>query len=124
MADYLPKFKPGQAVTFTAATPLIGGHLVTVSGEYAVTHAAAASKHVAGVAAQDAKVGDHVAVYSGGVQRCVVAGTAIVAGDRVFLAADGCVAKAGSLAIGVALTGGAAGKLVDIDFGAPVAQGA
>jgi hypothetical protein len=32
MADYLPKFKPGQAVTFTASADVTGGRLVAVTG--------------------------------------------------------------------------------------------
>ena len=50
MADYLPKFKPGQSVTFTASAEVIGGRLVVITGDRTVGPAGADSSAVVGVA--------------------------------------------------------------------------
>lgn len=115
MADYLPLFKPGAAVTFSASTAVTGGRLVEITGDRTVAHAAAASTKVAGIAAHDAAVGDHVTVYSGGVQRPVASG-AIAAGDRVAPAADGKVATGTTGTIGLALAAAADGETVQVRF--------
>lgn len=104
MADYLPKFKPGQAITRTASATVTGGRLITVAG----AHAAADSTTWLGVASHDAANGDSVGVYCDGVQK-LTASAAIAAGDRVKCAAAGKVATltAGSDAydrlVGIAL---------------------
>lgn len=108
MADYLPKFKPGQAVTLTVgATAVVGGRLVEVSGDSLVIPAGADSAKVAGVAGFDAATGESVTVFTrgGGVHR-LVASAAIAAGAQVISAAAGKVATvgAGSNPVGVALT--------------------
>lgn len=116
MAEYLPLFKPGDAVTHRADSAVIGGRLVQVAGPRAVEHTDADGLAV-GVAAFDAAAGDDVTVYglSGLVHRLVAAG-AITAGAAVSAAADGKVAVDAEAEnpIGVALTGGAADSTVQI----------
>lgn len=87
MGDYLPKFKPGQAITRQASATVTGGRLITVAG----AQAAADSTTWLGVASHDAASGQNVGVYTDGVQR-LTASAAIAAGDRVKCAADGKVA--------------------------------
>lgn len=108
MADYLPKFTPGQAVTFTAgATAVVGGRLVELSTANTVVPAGADSAKVIGVAGFDAKTGEHVTVYTraGGIHR-LVASAAIAVGAKVIAAADGEIATigAGANPVGIALT--------------------
>jgi predicted RecA/RadA family phage recombinase len=119
MADYLPLFRPGHQVTYTAKAAVVGGQVVVVSGDRQVSPSSGASAAVVGVAGCDAAVGQRVTVESDGVQ-LLTASTAVAAGDLVSAAANGAVAKlAGSpvdptLAIGVALTSAAAGAPVQI----------
>lgn len=87
MGDYLPKFKPGQAITRQASATVTGGRLITVAG----VHAAADSTTWLGVASHDAVNGGDVGVYCDGVQK-LTASAAIAAGDRVKCAATGKVA--------------------------------
>lgn len=110
MADYSPKFKPGQDPTLTAAAAITGGQLVYVSGANAVTPTAAAVATWAGVARQDAAIGEKVVVTRGGVQR-IVASAAIAAGARVIPAALGriaTIAADATVVVGTALTAAAA----------------
>ena len=108
-ADYVPKFIPGAAVTYTAEADVIGGRVVEVTGDRAVSHAGAASTKAVGVAARDSKAGDRVLVHhlNGQVHRLVTAG-AVAAGDRVATAANGKVATATENTVGLALTSAAA----------------
>lgn len=120
MVAYLPKFLPGEAVTFTASADVIGGRLVAVSGDRAVAPAAADSATVVGVAGFDAKAGELVTVYTraGGVQRLTASG-AIAAGAKVASAAAGKAQTIGSLtnAIGIALEAAAAtDDVIDVLF--------
>ncbi len=117
MAEYLPKFKPGQAITLTASVTITGGQLVIVTGDGTVGPATAASPAVVGVAAFDTASGSRVTVYAGGVQRIVASG-AITAGARVDAAAAGKVASAanGITNIGLALSTAADGALCDVQF--------
>lgn len=115
MADYLPQFSPGDAVTFTASADVTGGRLVEITGDRTVAHAAAGSTKVAGVAGFNAAEGELVTVYSGAVQRPIAAG-AIAAGDRVAAAADGKVATAESGTIGLALAAAADGETASVRF--------
>lgn len=117
MAQYTPKFKPGEAVTFTASADVIGGRVVEVTGDRAVAHAAAGSAKVVGVAGFDAKAGDSVTVFAGGVQRPTASG-AIAAGAAVAAAASGLVATTadGAGRIGLALEAAADGEPVQIQF--------
>ncbi|WP_336642331.1 capsid cement protein [Microbacterium sp. MMO-56] len=120
MADYLPKFKPGQAVTFTASADVTGGRLVAVTGVRTVGPAGADSAAVAGVAGFDAVAGERVTVFTraGGVQQLVAAGV-IAAGAKVSAAADGKVQTVGSTVnpIGLALEPAAANNdVIDVLF--------
>lgn len=110
MADYLPKFKPGQAVTFTASADIVGGREVAVSGNWTVATAGADAIAI-GTAAFDVLSGEKVTVFlrGGGVHSLIAAG-AIAAGARVITATGGKVATiaSGSNPIGVALKASAA----------------
>lgn len=120
MADYLPKFKPGQAVTFTASADVTGGRLVEITGNRSVGPAGADSAKVAGVAAQDTKAGESVTVYTraGGVHGLVASG-AVAAGAKVSAAATGKVQTVGSTEnpVGLALEAAAADNdVIDVLF--------
>lgn len=120
MADYLPKFKPGQAVTFTVGADVTGGRLVAVTGTRTIGPAGADSAAVIGVAAVDAVAGDKVTVFTraGGVHQLVANG-AIAAGVKVSSAATGKVQTVGSTTnpIGLALEAAANdGDVIDVLF--------
>lgn len=118
MSDYLPKFKPGQAVTYTASANVTGGQVVEVTGDRTVGPAGAGSVKFVGVAAHDAKTGAPVTVFSGGVQRPLASG-AVDAGDNVVCAAGGKVVTANVAAgtsVGIAVSTAADGKPVSIFF--------
>lgn len=128
MADYLPLYKPGQAITRSVSADVTGGQLVMVSGSGTVAPASASTPAWVGVAAFDAKTGDRVNVLKGGVQRVTASG-AITAGDQVVAAANGQVstlaAASGAVAadinnarsvVGTALSTAANGALVEVDF--------
>ncbi len=84
MSDYLPKHKPGEAITLTATAVVAGGQVVTIAG----APAGADSVTWLGVASQDAAIGQRFGVYLGGVQR-LTASAAIAAGALVKCAAAG-----------------------------------
>ncbi len=111
MADYIPKFKPGSAVTFTASADVTGGRLVEITGNRAVGPAGADSAKVFGVAARDTEAGDTVLVYGPGIHT-LTASAAVAAGAQVAAAADGKVAGTGTNFIGIAIT--AAAKADDV----------
>lgn len=111
MADYLPKFHDGVAITLTASDTVTGGQLVAVTGDGTVGTAGSDSTAVVGVAGFDVESGDRLTVYRHGVQR-LTAADAITAGAPVASAADGQVSASGSNHIGVALT--AASKKGDV----------
>lgn len=120
MADYLPRFTPGEKVTFSASAAVTGGRLVVVSGAYTVAHAGADAANVVGVAAHDAAIGEDVTIWTraGGVQR-LVASAAIAAGARVISAATGKAATigAGANSLGIALQAAAADNdVIDVLF--------
>ena len=120
MPDYLPKFKPGQAVTFTASADITGGRLVEVTGNRAVAHAGADSAKVVGVAGFDAKAGERVTVFTraGGVH-ALTANGAIAAGAKVSPAASGKAQTVGATTnpIGLALeTATADNDVIDVLF--------
>lgn len=120
MADYLPKFKPGQAVTFTASADVTGGRLVAVTGNRTVGPAGADSAAVVGVAGFDAKAGERVTVFTraGGVQQLTANG-AIVAGVKVSSATAGKIQTLGTTVnpIGLALEAAAADNdVIDVLF--------
>jgi hypothetical protein len=92
MAEYLPIYKPGQALTLKASAGITGGALVAVSGAGTVATAGAASAAWLGVAAFDASTNDNVTIHCGGVQSLTASGS-IAAGDPGGLrwrGSDGC----------------------------------
>lgn len=128
MAEYVPLFKPGQAITSQASAAIVGGRLVAVSGSGTVAETAGATTAWVGVAAFDAASGDKVTVHCGGVQKLTASG-AITAGDQVISAAAGRVASlaaaAGATAgdinsarqvVGIALSTAADGGSVQIQM--------
>lgn len=127
MADYVPLFKPGQAVTSQASAAVTGGQLLHVTGDGTVGPATAASAAWVGVAAQDAAAGgDQVGYYCGGVQRITASG-AVTAGNLLVAGAAGTVAALAAVTtptaadvtntraiVGIALTTAADGALVEV----------
>lgn len=117
MADYLPLFKPGGTLTYTASAAITGGQLVEVTGSGTVGPAGAGSLKVVGVAGHDAANGDRVTIHTGGVQRVNAAAGGVTAGDILAAGAAGTVAPIGAGAfgtkIGIALTTAAAGVAVE-----------
>lgn len=120
MAEYLPLYKPGQAITRQASGTITAGQLVRVSGSGTVAATTAASDDWLGVAGFDAVSGDKVTVFSSGVQRCVATGT-VTQGDLVEGATAGTVATHTNgtndvNVVGLALTTATAGNLVEVAF--------
>ena len=115
MAEYLPVYKPGQAITLKASAAVTGGQLVEITGNGTVGPAGAASTKVVGVAAFDAAVNALVTVYSGGVQGPVASG-AVTAGDVVQAAAAGLIATGTTAPLGIALSTAASGAVVRVLF--------
>lgn len=92
MAEFLPKYKPGQTWTAKTSADVAAGQLLAVSGDGTVAVAGANSIAVVGVAAFDAKSGDLVTVASP-KQAVLTSSGAISAGDQVVPAANGAVSK-------------------------------
>lgn len=120
MAEYLPLYKPGQAITRSASGTITGGQLVIVSGSGTVAASTAATHTWLGVAAFDAGSGDTVTVLSGGVQKVTASGS-ITAGNTVEAAAAGAVAAHTNGTndvniVGVALTTATNGNPVEVMF--------
>lgn len=119
MAEYLPVFKPGQAVTLKASATVTGGQVVAVTGSGTVGPAGAASVAWVGVAANDAATNDNVTIFSGGVQSLTASG-AITAGAAVATGAAGTVATSATPTsaeiVGIALTTAANGAKVRVAF--------
>lgn len=128
MAEYLPIYKPGQALTLKASAAITGRQVVAVSGSGTVAPAGANSTAVVGVAAFDAATNDNVTIFAGGVQ-AVTASGAITAGDLVVSAAGGQVSTLAAVTtptaadvtntraiIGTALTTAANGAVVRVQF--------
>jgi predicted RecA/RadA family phage recombinase len=120
VADYLPKYRPGEALSPTASADVIGGRLVSLTAAWAVGPSGADSAAVLGVAGFDAKAGETVTVYTraGGVQRLTASG-AIAVGAKVSAAAAGKIQTLGSTSnpIGLALQAAAAdGDVIDVLF--------
>jgi hypothetical protein len=119
MAEFLPTYKPGQAVTSTASATITGGKLVAVSGSGTVATAGAASTAVLGVAAFDAVTNDKVTVYCGGVVEVTASG-AITAGSPVIAGAAGSVVASATppagQQVGIALTTAADTALVRVQL--------
>lgn len=120
MPDYLPKFRPGTAVTFTASAAVTGGRLVSLTGPRAVGPSGNDFAAVIGVAATDARAGDEVTVYLRGAGvHTLVANAAINTGMKIISGPDGKAAPigAGVNVIGLALTtAAAANDPIDVLF--------
>ena len=114
MADHLPKFKPGQAVTFTAGGTITGGNVVEVgAANRTVVVAGAASAKAIGTAGHDAIVGDKLVVHLAGPVDTAVSAAAIALGAKVEAAAAGKIQTATTgLVLGIALTAAGAGDVV------------
>ncbi len=117
MAEKVPVFTPGQAITRQASAAITGGQLVMVSGPGTVAPSAAASTAVLGMAGFDVASGDQVTVHKGEVLPLVASG-AIVAGSPVISAAAGRVAASAAppagQQVGIALTTAADGGIVEV----------
>lgn len=120
MAENLPIYRPGQAMTYKASATVTAGQVVAISGDGTVAPAGATSKAVVGVAAFDAAVNDNVQVHAGGVQNCTASG-AITAGDPVVAGAAGTVVSSATPAagtqVGIATSTAADAAKVRIQFG-------
>jgi hypothetical protein len=120
MAERLPVYKPGQALTLKASATITGGQLLAISGSGTVAPAGAASTAVVGVAAFDAVTNDNVTVYAGGVIECTASGAVTAATPLIAGAAGTVVASATPPAgqqVGIALTTAADTALVRVQFG-------
>jgi predicted RecA/RadA family phage recombinase len=120
MAEYLPLYKPGASLSYTASATITAGQLLEVTGSGTVGPAGAASLKCVGVAAFDAASGDRVTIHAGGVQKIVAAAGGVTAGDIVAAGAAGTVAAIGAGAfgtkIGIALTTAAADAAAEIQM--------
>lgn len=128
MADYVPLFLPGQAVTgYTASAAITGGRAVKVSGDGTVANSAAAADIIVGVASQDFASGDKVGFFGRGTVHRLIASGTVTAGDLVNSAAAGQVATLAAVStptaadvtntrsiFGVALTTATTGNVVEI----------
>lgn len=93
MADYVPLFLPGKAVTgYTASAAIVGGRAVYVSGDGTVANAATAANIPVGIASQDFASGDKVGFFGRGTVHRLVASGTVTAGDIVEAAAAGAFA--------------------------------
>lgn len=93
MADYVPLFLPGQAVTgYTASATITGGRAVYVSGDGTVANTATAADLPIGVASQDFASGDKVGFFGRGTIHRLVASGTVTAGQVVEAAAAGAFA--------------------------------
>lgn len=119
MAEYLPIYKPGQALTLKASAAITGGQLVAVTGSGTVGPAGAAAANWVGVAAFDAATNDNVTIHCDGVQSLTASG-AVTAGDQIVSAAAGAVATGTPASpgafVGTALTTAANGAKVRVKF--------
>jgi len=90
MAQYLPKFRPGDTVTFDVTADITGGQPVEVgAADMSVAPAAAASAKYVGVPGHDAKIGDKVTIEVGKPIHELTAVGAITRGQRLELAGSG-----------------------------------
>lgn len=92
MADYLPLYLPGKAITGRASADIVGGKTVYVSGDGTIANATSAAHLIVGVASTDAKNGDDVTYFARGTVHRLTAAGAITAGTVVEAAAAGDVA--------------------------------
>lgn len=93
MADYVPLFLPGQAVTgYTASATVVGGRAAYVSGDGTVANAATAANIPVGIFSQDFASGEKVGFFGRGTVHRLVASGTVTAGDVVESAAGGAFA--------------------------------
>lgn len=117
MADYAPRFTPGKDTTYVASADVVGGQIVEVTGDRLVGPAGAGSVKAAGVALFDAKAGESVTVQRYGTQRLLVSSAAaVVAGDRVAIAAAGTIVTATTATVGLVIKGAAASARAEVNF--------
>lgn len=120
MADYVPIYKPGEAVPMSVSAAVTGGKAVKVSGSGTVATAAAAADIIVGIAAQDAAAsGDRITVFARGTVHTLTASGTVTAGDIVEGAAAGAVATHTQgtndvRSFGIALTTATTGNPVQI----------
>ena len=116
MSSHVPKFQPGQVVTFLSEGDIAGGDVVEVgTADRTVKVAAAGSAKALGTAGFTVKAGDKVSVHLGSTVDTVVASAAIAVGDRVEAAGSGKVRVATTgRVLGIALTGGVADSVIEI----------
>lgn len=91
MAEYLPVFLPGQAITLKASAATTAGQLVAVTGVGTIGPAGANALNWVGAASNDAAVNDNVTIYGSGPVHSLVASGTVTAGDVVVAAAAGAV---------------------------------
>lgn len=97
MADYVPVFLPGEAVTFMASAAVTAGQIMEVSGSGTVAPyvlAASPSIKVVGVAGHDCAANKPVTVYIRGCVHESVAQGTVTAGDQVSVPVTGDTAGA------------------------------
>lgn len=92
MAEYVPLYMPGDAITGTATADITGGQAVRVSGNATFAPATQASHLIVGVAAFDAANGGKVTIFGRGIVHRLTAAGAVTAADAVEAAAAGAVA--------------------------------
>lgn len=114
--EYLPPFRPGSVVTFTAAAAVTAGQVVELgSSDWSIAPAAAASAKVVGVAGHDGGVGDKVAVEVNKVIHELKSSGAVTRGQRLEVAAGGAVKTlASGTAVYLALASAVDGALVPV----------
>lgn len=91
MADYLPIYLPGDAITVTLSAACAGGDLLEVSGSNTVapvTPGATPSVKVVGVAASSAVLGATVTMYGRGTVHESVADGTVTAGAEIVTAVN------------------------------------
>jgi hypothetical protein len=114
MAQYLPLYRPGAAVTFGVTTAVVGGQPVEVgAADMTVAPAGQASAKVVGVAGHDAAIGDRLTVEVGKpIHELTVSGT-VTRGQRLETAGFGEVRTlASGTAVFLALTSATDGGTV------------
>lgn len=119
MAEYVPLYLPGDAITKPCSADVVGGRPVYVSGSGTVANSAAAANIPVGVCAFDATSGDQVTFFGRGTVHRLTASGTVTAGDTVEAAAAGAVATHtvgtnDARIFGIALTTATAGNLAEI----------
>ena len=119
MAEYLPLYDDGDAITLSASATITAGQLVSVSGSGTVAPSSAADAPWLGVAGFDAASGAAVTIFCGGVQRIVAGTGGVTAGQLVHAGASGTVVTHTNGTndydiVGVALTTATATNLVEV----------